>query len=264
MLDEVLFSTSVCVCVCVQSGFRQVKEPSAPRCINKIVFSVFSLPVLLWVFMLYSQIMIYTYYLYSTTRTHSTCGPCVLFLVQSLDYVLYVPELSLEGAFLHTSLLHTNLFEVCFTFYIVYILIWQYDNMWYIIQSVVHVHIQHIFNLCVCLEDWGWTPKIPTARHQREAGWGEKLTFFAPPKKLALSKVVCQLKLSELVKILAQKWNQWICWLFQCLSLNLSFLGVGEVQRAGGWTWRARFAIQQIARSPITLAISRPTRELDL
>ena len=44
VLDGVLFSTSVCVCV--QSGFRQVKEPSAPRCINKIVFSVLSLPVL--------------------------------------------------------------------------------------------------------------------------------------------------------------------------------------------------------------------------
>lgn len=47
VLDEVLFSTSVWLFQCVQSGFRQVKEPSAPRCINKIVFIVFSLPVLL-------------------------------------------------------------------------------------------------------------------------------------------------------------------------------------------------------------------------
>ena len=47
-----------------------------------------------------------------------------------------------------------------------------------------------------------------------------------PQKKLALSKVVCQLKLSELVKILAKKWKQRICWLFQCLSLNLFFGGL--------------------------------------
>ena len=77
-----------------------------------------------------------------------------------------------------------------------------------------------------------------TARHQREAGWGETLTF-CPPKKVALSKSCLSTQTWWTCQNPRQKMTSTNLWLLQGLSLNLFFLGVGEVQRVGGWTGRA-------------------------